>query len=323
MQALDVGDREIERRLDAFARARLTPDPQAAARVRARVMREARLQFEASRIAAHIAAAPPVVTRRSLTRRFAMPVLAAGVWLGIAAGSISAAQAGGPLYASRLWIENAMIPASGAARADAELTRLQSRLSEAYAASVRGDTAAVDAALHAYSEIADAAIAASAGNAGLEATVAAALDQHRAVLAAVAATLAAKGNDTAANAVEASIQRAIEHNQDVIDRLDQAGAGTGGHGSSNDPATSGGGGAGAGSNGGSGSGAGTGGTGGAAGAGAGSGTGAGNGATGGSGGTGNGTTPDRTPKPTQPPKATLAPPDPSLQPNHSPHGPNR
>src|SRR5882757_3521322 len=102
MQAIEVWDREIERRLDAYAHARLSPDPSATARARSRIMREARLQFEAARIAAHAAPAIAIVHRRSPVRRLAMPLLAASVWLGIAVGSISAAQAGGPLYPTRM-----------------------------------------------------------------------------------------------------------------------------------------------------------------------------------------------------------------------------
>src|SRR5437868_2759306 len=112
MQAIEVRDFEIERRLEAYARARLSPDPQSTARARARVMREARLQFEGARIATHMA--PVVVaaaTRASSWRRAAMPVLAAAIWLGIAVGSISAAQPGGPPYQTRMWIENAALPA--------------------------------------------------------------------------------------------------------------------------------------------------------------------------------------------------------------------
>ena len=43
MQASMGGDLEIEQRLDAFARVRLSPTERASARMRARVMREARL----------------------------------------------------------------------------------------------------------------------------------------------------------------------------------------------------------------------------------------------------------------------------------------
>jgi hypothetical protein len=287
MQAIEVRDREIERRLDAYARARLSPEPRAVARTRARVMREARLQFEAARIAAHMASSLVLLPHRSTTRRLAMPFLAASIWLGIAAGTISAAQAGGPLYPTRMWIENATLPTSGVARAGAELSRLDARLFEATAAASRGDAGAVQAALDAYGQIADEATAAAIGDPALEAIVAAALDKHLAV----AATLEGKGYDTTLAAVEESIERAIVHNQAVVDRLDSNGAGGAGNGSPGGPAAK---------------------PVGASGTGSGTGAGPSAGTDGGA-GTGGGK-PDKTPKPTP------APPDPQGQREHSPHG---
>ncbi len=229
MQVIEAGDFEIERRLESYARARLNPDPPAIARVRARVMREARLQADLPRITVLGASA----ARRSggpLARRLSMAFLAAAVWLGVAAGSIFAAQAGGPLYPARMWLEQSTLPGEPAARAAAELTRLDSRLADALTAAARGDAGAVQAALDAYGQIADEMITAAAGNVDLERLVAAALDRHLAVLGEVASRLADKDNVTAAGAVEASIARAIHHNQDTIDRLESAAppAGSGG-----------------------------------------------------------------------------------------------
>lgn len=221
MQVIEAGDFEIERRLESFARARLNPDPLTIARVRARVMREARLQADLPRITV-LGPSTARRIRRPVARRLSMAILAAAVWLGVAAGSIFAAQAGGPLYPARMWLEQAALPAEPAARAAAELTRLDARLADALAAAARGDSGAVQAALDAYGQIADEMIAGAAGDATLESIVAAALDKHLAVLGEVAARLADKGNATAADAVEASIARAIDHNQDVIDRLESA-----------------------------------------------------------------------------------------------------
>lgn len=219
MQALDVRDFEIERRLEAFARARLSPDPQVTARTRARVMRDARLRHDAARDAGRAAVVIPLVTRRPTIRRLAMPILAASMWLGIAVGSVAAAQAGGPLYPTRLWIEQATLPAAGSARMTAEIARLETRLADALTAAARGDSSAVAAALAAYDSIAFETIAGANGDANLEALVAAALDRHRAVLAAVAASLDEKGTSTATDAVELAIERAIEHNAAVVDAL--------------------------------------------------------------------------------------------------------
>ena len=314
MQAMEVRDREIERRLESYARARLSPNPQAVARARARVLREARLQFEASRIAVHMAPTIGLAARSSMVRRLAMPLLAASVWLGITVGSISAGQAGGPLYPTRMWVENATLPSAGAARASAELDRLDARLAEAVTAVAGGDAGGVQAALNAYRQIADETILAATGDEPLEARVAAALDQHRAVLTAVAARLQSKGNDRADAAVEASIQRAIDHNQAVVDTLGPNGAG-GANGATGGPAPN---------------------PGGAGGRNGGTGAGAGATATDGSGtggaGSGSDGKPDKSPKPTPiptpvpttrpAPKPTPAPTDPHGPPDQSPRGQN-
>jgi uncharacterized membrane protein YgcG len=292
MQALDIREFEIERRLDAFARARLSPDPLATARVRARVMREARIRHEAARDAARAADVIPLATRRSRARRLGMPLLAASLWLGIAVGSVAAAQAGGPLYPTRIWIEGATLPAGGTARTTAEIGRLETRLADALTAAARGDTEAVAAALGAYDAIALEALAGANGSDELEALVAAALDRHRAVLTAVAASLFEKGSSAAADAVERAIERAIEHNAAVIETLG-TGKPAGSNASNGSGAT--GGGTGAGSTNGSG-----GATGGASGGGSGSGSGSGD-------ENGDGDKPSRPPKPTPEPTAQHQP----------------
>jgi hypothetical protein len=245
MQALDIRDFEIERRLEAFARARLSPDPAGVARTRARVMREARLQFEAARTAT---IAPPVVlgAGRPLARRIAVPLLAASLWAGVVVGSVAAAQAGGPLYPTRLWIETATLPSGGSARTAAELDRLDARLADAMGAAARGDSDAVTAALAAYRQIADDAISAAGGDQALETKVTAALERHVAVLTAVSEGLEAKGNTTAAAAVETAIERAIEHNASVVAGLANNGGGAGAGSSHGTGSGSGSGGAGAG-----------------------------------------------------------------------------
>jgi hypothetical protein len=221
MQAIEAGN-ELERLLALYARARLSPDPSATARRRARIMREARLSFEAARIAVHVAPAL-AASRASLRRRMVMPFLAAAVWLGIAVGTISAAQPGGPLFPTRMWVEAAALPVAPAARMAAELDRLDARIAEALTAIARGDRVAVEAALGAYGQIADEATAQAAGNSDLEALVAAALDHHRDVLTAIAARLADKGNTTASDAIERNIERAIEHSSAVMVTLSHDG----------------------------------------------------------------------------------------------------
>ena len=285
MQAYGAADIELERRLEAYGRARLSPDSAATARTRARVMREARLQHEASRIAAYVG--PALAQRRSPLRRAAMPFLAACVWLGIAVGTIAAAQPGGALYPTRIWIESAVLPASGADRVRADLDRLNDRISEALSAATHGDRSAVDAALAAYAGIADDATATAGDDAALADRVAQALSRHQAVLTALMTSLTDKGNETAAAAIDANVQRAIEHNAAVLANLaERQASGSSGHGQSGAGAGS----TGTGSNNGQGNGAtngaGNGGTGGSHGGGAGSGSGTSNG--GGNGGTSGG-----------------------------------
>ena len=236
MQAIEIRDRELERRFDAFARLRLSPDARAIARIRARVMREARLQHEASRIAAYVAPAVEA-RRRSVFRRAVMPLLAAAAWTVIAVGTIVAAQPGGGLYPARLWVERATLPTTASARVDADLANLDDRMSEALAAASAGDRGALSAALEAYGTSAEDATATSAGDLGLGARVEAALGRHQIVLSALVAGLTARGNDTAVDAIERNIQRAIDRNAAVLAALatrrggDAAdGAGNGGNG---------------------------------------------------------------------------------------------
>jgi cell division septation protein DedD len=291
MYVIEAGEFEIERRLEAYARARLSPDPQVVARVRARVMREARLQAEMPRLGD--LTAPARRARRVTGRHVSVGFLAAAVWLGVAAGSIFAAQAGGPLYPTRVWLEQATLPNDAPARAAAEFVRLDARLVDALSGASRGDAGAVQAALDAYRQVADETIAGTTGNADLEALVAAALDRHLAVLADVAARLADRGNTTAATAVGDSIARAIDHNEAAIDRLGSKPSGAG--------AGVGGGATGSSGHNGNGNGAGNG-----TGTGAGAGAGAGAGKPSPAGG-GTGTKPTASPKATPTPKPTATP----------------
>jgi hypothetical protein len=318
MQATDAGTIELGHRLDAYARARLSPDPRATARTRARVMREARLSFEAARIAAHVVPAM-TASGRSIRRRLLMPSLAAAVWLGIAAGTMAAGQAGGPLYPSRMWVEGALLPSGANARTLADLNRLDARLAEALSGAASGNRGAVAASLDAYYLIADDAIAESAGDAVLQAMVAEALDQHQTVLTAIAARLADKGNTTASEAIERNIQRAIDHNAAVIIRIGNRGTPQGG----SSGGTSGGGAGGSGTSGGSGTGT------------SGSNGGSTDGGTGTVGGTGGGGTgggsADKTPAPapTDPPvsptekPARTPKPVPVVEPDHTPRPPSK
>ena len=222
MQASTSGDLEMEWRLDAFAAVRLSPSARAAARMRARVMREVRLEFAARAAAPAPVALDGARSRRSaVMRRGAGLVLAAALSLGVAGGAMAAAQAGGPLYSTRVWLETVTLPSGAAGHTDAEIVRLDSRMAEVLAAYRRGDGGAVAAALLAYQEIADEALAGAGDDAAALDRLRAALDRHLAVLGAVAA----KVPPQASGAILQNIDRAIEHNAATVERM------TGSHGS--------------------------------------------------------------------------------------------
>jgi hypothetical protein len=217
MQASMGGDLEIEQRLDAFARVRLSPTERASARMRARVMREARLAMATPTWSRTTTASidHTRALRGGLARRGGGLLLAAGLTLAVAGGAMAASQAGGPLYPTRMWLETVTLPAAGAARTDADIVRLESRIEEVIAAARRGDRAAVAAALLAYEDIADEALIAAAGDAAAIERLRIALDRHVAVLQAVAA----KVPPQASEAIGRNIDRAIEHNGATLDRI--------------------------------------------------------------------------------------------------------
>jgi hypothetical protein len=224
MQASIGAELEVGRRLDDYARARLTPGDAAKARSRARVMREARLAFAGQAAAA-------------IARRGVALLLAATLSLGVVGGALAASTAGGPLYGTRIWLEDVTLPSEPAARAAAELTRLESRIAEIEAAVRAGNRGAAEAALAAYQQISDEAVAdanASGDQAAID-RLAAALDRHVDNLTRVAGQVPPQ----AAEAIHRNIQRAILHNDAAIERMESRGTppnGSGGQGSPGGPA---------------------------------------------------------------------------------------
>jgi len=218
MHATPTADMELEQRLDAYARARLSLPPEAAARIRGHLMRDARLTLGS-------APAPAGLTilgarsvprghgwSRARVRRGGALLLAAALAVGVLGGTAAAAQPGGPLYAARVWVEEVTLPADPSDRAAAELLRLESRMSEIEAAASSGDQDALAAAIAAYGEIADEALGGAGTDASLLDRLRAALDRHLAVLQAVAATAPAN----AQAAIERNIERAVEHNDATL-----------------------------------------------------------------------------------------------------------
>lgn len=224
MQHQDPEEDELTRRLEAYAEARLSPEPSATIRMRARVMAAAHRQAALARADAHRAAAAIAAqaqgdrTRRSAWRRPLTVLLAAGLTLAVGVGSVAAAQAGGPLYGTRIWAETLTLPSEADARALAELQRLEDRLAEAAAAAAAGDQNAANAALEAYAAIANEATE----NAGNDVSAAATLETGVRSNINVLTVLAERfetGHGQAGEAIERALQRAIDRSDSALDKL--------------------------------------------------------------------------------------------------------
>jgi hypothetical protein len=221
MHATPTADMELEQRLDAYARARLSLAPDSAARIRAQLMRDARLTLgsAANSPGLTIAGARSVVHttgwNRARLRRGGALLLAAGLAMGVLGGTAAAAQPGGPLYGPRIWVEEVTLPADPSQRAAAELGRLESRISEIEAAARIGDQGGVAAAITAYGQIADEALGQAGSDPSLLDLLRLALDRHLAVLQAVAATAPTE----AQAAIERNIERAVERNDATLLRI--------------------------------------------------------------------------------------------------------
>src|SRR4051812_21869417 len=97
-------DREVERRLRAYAGARLSPEPWASIRMRAAVIEHGH-ELRGS------VARPPFLTRIGLAGRRVLLVGLITVLAVMGGGSAAlAASPGGPLYGTRLAIETALLP---------------------------------------------------------------------------------------------------------------------------------------------------------------------------------------------------------------------
>jgi hypothetical protein len=259
----DPRDPEIEHLLDAFAELRLSPSLAATTRMRAGVMavahrRAALLQADATTAAlgsigatASGVSGTPAALRsaarvgsqgRARWRRPVAALLAATLTLGVLAGTVAASSAGGPLYATRIWIETVNLPRDVLARAQAEVVRLDRRVQEAIDASAAGDTEATEAALDAYSTILAVATSETGGDPTATSTLDASVAQHIAVLTALGATVPA--------AARPAIEHALASSAKALHDLEQPGAtppgsndGQGGPGTPAGPGTSGGAGA--------------------------------------------------------------------------------
>lgn len=219
MDELDDGikpeDPEIERRLDAYADARLTPTDDAMARIRANVQAQVDLAVDPTAgpsTAATTRAAP--TTRVSGRRRVWIGLAAASLTLVIlAGGAVVGARPGGPLYATSLSIEAANLPTQVAERIGAEIDRLERRIAEARSATTGSDAGAADAALTAYASIVTTAGAESSADATARATLADRLNQHVTVLSGLLTTVPPAAAGAATQALQSCTM--------TLDALDQ------------------------------------------------------------------------------------------------------
>ena len=301
-------DLEIYRRLDAFAQVRLAPDAAAMARIRTALMGQS-LALADARAAALTTPAQlsvalpdrPAVAIPRPGRRAAAAVLAACLVVGIAAGSVAASQAGGPLYGTRMWIEAATLPSDPMARANAQLARLDARIQEVRIASGNGNAGAAEAALEAYAVIVADLDAQAAANSAVAASVEDDMARRQVVLIGLLDEVPAQAQD--------AIQHALQEGANALN----------GTGDDPHPGNSGAGGAGQGSQG-SQSGSGSGGSGGSDSGGSGlGGSGSGGSGSGGaqtkdSGGTGSQPEPSDQPEPNRTPRTTKAPKPPAADP---------
>ena len=210
-------DGEIEALLRRYADDRLGLDAEVRARMRRRFLLEAERRAVGLTVVSGERGARWAVGRpsRGRHRRAVVALLAAALALGALAGAAAASEPGGPLYGLRLWVETVTLPGDARARAEAEIARLEARLSEANQAAEHGNGAAVRAAIEAYRETVAAALQAAGDDLDRADRLEIVLERHRVVLD----TLAERLPEPAADAV----QQVIERNEATIEKIKSRG----------------------------------------------------------------------------------------------------
>jgi len=220
---------ELERQLDRFVRVRLDPSAAQMKRARGAVMEAAWRQ----RLGAPAASSdePPVAaammvlpspyragapsrglfggwSARRLGASFAAAMLA-GLMLGTSV--FASSRAGGPLYDTRLALEELTLPTDTASRVEAELALAQARLADIVEASSRNDPGAVAAAVRGYLASLD-DLGESIGGPADRALIA--IQAHREVLLRVLGEVPEEARS--------GIENALAQSSKVIERLDAA-----------------------------------------------------------------------------------------------------
>jgi hypothetical protein len=199
------GTEELARRLEAYASVRLAPNRAAVQRVRAAVIEEARMRTLEKAIGG-----TPHRHRRGPSRVVAL-LLAAALTLAGAVGVAAAANAGGPLYGVRIWVETAMLPADADGRALERIRQIEEPLLDAERAIGAGDRNAIAAAVQAYREAVANALAEVGDDADRLARLQAALGNHVTVLQALAGRLP--------DAAQTGINNALDASQKGVDKI--------------------------------------------------------------------------------------------------------
>jgi hypothetical protein len=207
---------QVEDLLQAYADARLAPSGAVLARMRTAILAKATATLGAEQ--------HRLENDRASGRRQGLPVfgfprramafgLAATLTLGTTA-AVFAAPPGSPFYGARVAIENALVPDNSDARLAAHENRLTQLLADAQAAAGKGDGAALDAALAAYQDEIDAAVADLGDAPDRLAHLEDELGKHVLVLTALEATVP----------TQAAVQHALDASQRALDNLhDKAG----------------------------------------------------------------------------------------------------
>jgi len=150
---------------------------------------------------------------RAGPRRFTALLLAAGLTLGTAVAVAAGSAPGGPLYGPRIWLEAALLPANANDPALERVRQIEERLVDAERAAASGDAVALAAAIEAYQDAVDEAMAEVGTDADRLARLEEALGHHVAVLEALSARLPEAANN--------GIERAIEASQKAVEKLGQ------------------------------------------------------------------------------------------------------
>jgi hypothetical protein len=212
----DPGDEAVRELLAAYVDRHLRPDPARMGRIRQELVQQAGPR-PAGRPAQPVPAPRPRVFGILGRRPVAALLGAAMAILVLTGAAFATSRAGGPLYGTRLWLEELTIPSEPSAREGADLDRLERRLAEASDAAAQGNGAAVTAALDAYRQEVDDALTAAGSDVDRLTRLRLEITLHQIVLE----TLVGRLPGPAADAVN----RVLDQGLHALDTIRQKGGG--------------------------------------------------------------------------------------------------